>query len=355
MGDGDPENLTSRLPGLPSGPTLRQRARARRVSPTDGSPSAGTLGKGPRIRGPRMWPRARAGGILCLSKLFLLMLAVSPAFAKDFQGTFRFGPVPKQQITSVAAKEPIVARLRAGEELSLLSRDIAAEVDAVLVFGVSADFIYFAVSSGSIVAEGQSVPAGKVAFWSPQGGVQVAYYDAERLIDTLGDSLSPDILASLEEVRDAQASLIYWGLLTDDGGNLQASTPAPIEIERRSYLSHPTVMELRFNAVDGDTLARDVASVFVRGLSERDVDLVSALIHPIQFITAADNGVSPAALARRYEFAAGLIAARANDLGSGDRARLKDGGIWSAGRSLTFKLRPGDDFLFVDPASLQPE
>ena len=340
MDDGFP---ASRLPGLPGGlgggPTLRQRARARRVSPTNRSPG----------RPERVFV------ILLLSKLFLLILAVPPVFAKDFQGTFRFGPVPGQHITSVAAKEPVVARLRAGEGLSLLSRDIVAEVDAVLVFGVSADFIYFAVSSGSIVAEGQSVPAGKVAFWSSRGGVQVAHYDAERLIDTLGNSLSPDILASLEAVRDTQASLIYWGLLTDEGGNLQASTPAGIEIARRSYLSHPTVMELRFNAVDGDTLARDVASVFVRGVSERDADLVSALIHPSQFITAADNGVSPAALARRYEFAAGLIAARANELGSGDQAQLKDGGIWSAGRSLTFKLRPGDGFLFVDPASLQPK
>ena len=285
---------------------------------------------------------------------FCLAICVSPSWAAELEGTYRFGPIAAEDYVYVASLEPVVVTLEPGDKHSLLERSVQSSTGAFLVSGVSADFIYMAVISGEITAETGLVGPGHVIFWRPGSTGQIAVFDAAKLLATLHSSIKTEYVESLQQVADEQAQALWWGLLRPAGLNLQASTPAGVEIERRSYLSEPAVLALRFGAQSVEQLSADVASAFVVALEMRNTDAVAALLHPRFFIEDSDYGVSPAALARRLDFATALVATHAARLVDHlDAPRQADDGSWSVGEEVRFSLAPGDGFLFVEPASLR--
>lgn len=283
-----------------------------------------------------------------------LLLAPVVGHTLELKGTFRFGTVPNGSLADVMGREPIVAQAGEGEDLIVHGHTIKALTDAGLVVGTSADFLYVAVVQGTIDVGSIKLDAGRALFWPTGGPWQFAYFDAAVLRDSLSQSLPVNMLTALASLEETQETQKFWGLLTDVGLNLQASTPVGLEVARRAYLSQPAVATIRFSPGTEEEREEAVAAAFVSALRNRDTTTIAALLQPFPFISDADNGVSPAVIGRRYDAAQALLDLLDSRVEIRDPVN-SDNGTWQVPEVLSFAIKVGDRFPFVDASTVQFE
>lgn len=255
-----------------------------------------------------------------------------------------------------------VARVAAGETITVYDAAFAAEADSLVYFSLSSDYLAAAVLSGAIAsADRVEAEAGRVLVATLDGARTERFqFDAAQLRRTLASTqIDPAAAEALALIEQRQARLKFFGLLEPVGVNAAAASPQ-VEPIRQSYLNEPALIRLRRQAQgDAAALARGTAQAFVDALASGAVDDVAALIDPAPFMAQSPDPV--AWRAARRSFAAGL-AARPSLIADMTGAQVVVGAdatrpaiSAASGKTYALALAPRDRALFVAALEETPQ
>ena len=222
-------------------------------------------------------------------------------------GTLReFGSgaeVPAAELPEALVRGWVVSELAAGESVSLWDVRATAAEPAVVLWGLSSEFLYAAVLSGSLgVTDGRAedrgagaglmVEAAEAAVWGHLGGgaARVQPYSTRDLRSGLREAGREDLADRLEPAHRIQERRRFWGLVRPT--NLNVSVPLRPEVEsaRRLYLLDPAVVGAKRRSASAAELSAGVARAFLEALQAGDAGTVAALLDPGPFEGPAQRG-----------------------------------------------------------------
>ncbi len=199
-----------------------------------------------------------------------------------------------------------LVNLKANEAIEILGNKFISKSDSQFVKTISSEFISLSITSGLIILGNKKAKTGE-AFIIPISGdkVQKFSYDAARLLATIEPEWSQKISANLIPIIKSQNRLKYWGLLEPIGVNTSAPLPPYIERVRASYLTNPTILELRHKS-RGEAGVLNLLTVqkFQNAINKNDIDTIAALIDPLPFTDSSDDAT--VWLKARTDFASNL-------------------------------------------------
>ncbi len=297
-----------------------------------------------------LWEKLRLSGSLRSAFLGLAVCLVTPFASADvrYEGTNRYGPIPANFLERAVTREPVIALFEGqkGNVATFFGREVTGLDQSAALMGVSADALFMACLTGQLVFQEQVLEPGELFIWLPGERQPKSHvFDARRFRDSAFIE-NERILASLDQLIAAQEKDIFWGLLQPTPMNAQSSTPAAVEFGRRVYLNYPKIVQLRFAAADPEDLPHMVMQAFAQAVGQGDVETAAALISPDWFTEEGEVGISPQAIAARFDFAQRLVNAFQGvkaeiEPTSNPMEWLMDG--------YEVHLQLGDGFLFVSP------
>ena len=185
--------------------------------------------------------------------------------------------------------------LKLNETIEVFGNNFTAKSDSTLIKTTSSEYVTLSVISGTltqgVVSRRNQAKTGE-AFIIPVSGqaFQKFNYDAARLMATINQEWLAQIVPILEPIAKSQRKLKFWGLLEPTSVNTAAPLPPYIERVRASYLSVPTIMELRNKSRGNPNVLQMLsAQKFKEAIAKGDIETIAALIDPLPFTDATDN------------------------------------------------------------------
>lgn len=249
-------------------------------------------------------------------------------------------------VGTALADAPVVARLGAGEAVTVLGAEVRSGGGAVLYVAASTEFLTLAVADGEASVGRLKLKPGEAAVIVLRSGrAEKLAFDAGRLLASAPPAAAAAFGPGLAQAAEQQKRRRFWGLLVATGVNATAPGSPRLEETRRPYLMQPAQIELRAAAGgDAGRLKQLTADRFVAALAARDEATVAALLDPEPFLSAGLAWTSA-----RSAFAHRMVAGPLPDSLTGARAVAAGNAftVEGASQAFTLELVGRDGAVFV--------
>ena len=187
----------------------------------------------------------------------------------------------------------VVAELDRGQSMRLWDVGVEAVEPAVVLWGLSSEFLYAAVVSGMIRTPGGDVAeAADAVVWGHMGSsaARVQPYSTRDLRAALRDQGRDEWVQALEPAHRRQERRRFWGLVRPTALNVSVPLRPEVESVRRLYLLDPAVVGTKRASASAQELSRRVAETFLTALRDGDTARAAALLDPGPFEDPAQRG-----------------------------------------------------------------